>query len=657
MRRTRTALALLAVIGVLSAAGCTTKNLVTAPSDVAPRLVVSPDTLLISDSGPTRSIYLTTDAPGTLTWRITSRPGWIAAQPESGTVTQSLQAITVHGLGAGLAPGTYSGRLSILSTGGTAGVDLLFSVREHPSAAVSTVALDFPAGTSQRLLRVRNQGTGILAWTATADRAWISADPAGGDLRAGDSATVAVSVSRTGLPVGVSTGTLTIGGNSEGGPIAIPVGVAVPAGPILTVSPDSLRFDYFVNNRSFEIRNDGNGPLDWTADASQAWLQMSATSGQLAPGASVHVTATVNRTGLASGAYGAHIDVGMSGGTGATIGVVLLHYVQTMWGLDHGVVDAVFDRAHNRIITVSASPNRLNVLDPEGRTQLSVPLSLSPTCVSLRPDGLFAAVGHSGYVTYVDLTAMAVERVYAVTCDALEVVLASNGWLYVFPSRGQQTYIRSIELSTGNESLTGGSIYAGMVGRLHPSGTSLYTVDSGPYPFQMYKFDVSGGPVALLYPSPYWGDYPFGGNLWFSDDGRRIFARSGYVFRSSTEQTQDMTYNGQLAGASSIRWVDHSSAANRVFTVSGEGEADPNGPLPPEVRVYDGTYLGLLGTMGLPSFLVPNGQGGGTLYPGYGNFVFTNTAGTRLYVLTRAKSGSGLPNDWAMAAIDMSGLP
>jgi hypothetical protein len=75
------------------------------------------------------------------------------------------------------------------------------------------------------------------------------------------------------------------------------------------------------------------------------------------------------------------------------------------------------------------------------------------------------------------------------------------------------------------------------------------------------------------------------------------------------------------------------------------------------VRVYDGSYLGLLGTTVLPSFLVPNGQGGGTLYPGYGNFMFTNAAGTRLYGLTRARSGSGLLNDWAVAAIDMSGLP
>jgi hypothetical protein len=224
----------------------------------------------------------------------------------------------------------------------------------------------------------------------------------------------------------------------------------------------------------------------------------------------------------------------MSGGTGAAIGVLLLQYVQTMWGLDHSVVDAEFDHAHNRIITASASPNRLNVLDPEGRIQQSVPLS--PTCVSLRPDGLFAAVGHSGYVSNVDLTAMAVKRVYAVACDALEVVLALNGWLYVFPTRGQQTNIRSIELSTGNESLTGGSIYAGMVGRLHPSGTSLYAVDSGPYPFQMYRLDVSGGSVAFLYGSPYWGDYPYGGNLWFSNDGQRNFARSGYVFKSSTER-------------------------------------------------------------------------------------------------------------------------
>ena len=35
---------------------------------------------------------------------------------------------------------------------------------------------------------------------------------------------------------------------------------------------------------------------------------------------------------------------------------------------DHSVIDAAFDRANNRIITVSTSPNRLNILDPEARS-------------------------------------------------------------------------------------------------------------------------------------------------------------------------------------------------------------------------------------------------------------------------------------------------
>ena len=42
------------------------------------------------------------------------------------------------------------------------------------------------------------------------------------------------------------------------------------------------------------------------------------------------------------------------------------------------------------------------------------------------------------------------------------------------------------------------------------------------------------------------------GNLWFSEDGRRIFTACGNVFRSATSKAEDMTYNGKMDGVGQI---------------------------------------------------------------------------------------------------------
>lgn len=71
--------------------------------------------------------------------------------------------------------------------------------------------------------------------------------------------------------------------------------------------------------------------------------------------------------------------------------------------LAFNVVDSDYSTALNRIIAVAASPNELHIYDPAVQSDAVIPLNLTPTCVSVGPDGLHAAVGHDGYVSYVDL--------------------------------------------------------------------------------------------------------------------------------------------------------------------------------------------------------------------------------------------------------------
>jgi len=642
-----------AVALLMAGSGCDDNKTVLEP-DTNPTFVVSPDSIMISDHAPNGAIYVASDRPQSIFWRVTGKPAWASVDPESGNVAQTPAPVAVHANATGLTPGVYSGTVFFISSAGAAQVGVSFLVAVHPLAEVFPAALVVDANTDRTTFRLRNTGTGPLQWTVSAQPSWVTVAPYSGYVAAHDSMTLYVLVNRAGIPPGTVTGSVLISSNSDGGAITVPLTIEVPSAPRLAATPDSVTFDYFVNTRTFTVSNNGNAPLSWNTASGDAYLNVDPASGSLSPGQSTTATVTVNRTGLSTGTYTSSVLIGSDAGQTDTVGVRMKQFQESKWLLDYQVIDAEFSRSLNRIVAIVDSPPSLILLDPESRAIQSVGLPLSPNCVAAHPDSGFAAVGHNGFVTYVNLNTMSIIRTYAVTTDALDIVLPPTGWVHVFPQRDQWEYIRSINLATGQESNGTSQIYAGMRGRLHPSGKYMYGADNNLSPSDFYKFDVQPGPATLLWDSPYHGDYGTGGDLWFSEDGARLFGRSGDVFNSSATRSLDLTYSGHLAGLSYARWITHSSPAARIFAVSSDSYL---GQAPPEIRVYGDQYLAFLGTMALPPFLVPNGQGGGTLYSSKGQYVFANEAGTRLYTMVRAATGSGLAHDWAVVVNDISSAP
>lgn len=372
--------------------------------------------------------------------------------------------------------------------------------------------------------------------------------------------------------------------------------------------------------------------------------------GSIAP-----ATTTTDAAGRAAGNWTLGATIGAQGATAtvAGIGNAILTATATppIHGLTHRVVDAEHNAATNRIITISANPSRLHVIDPETRTVQSVDLPQVPNAVSVRADGLYAAVGHNAYVSYVNLTTRQVERVYPVTTDAIDLVLASNGWVYVFPRADQWVSIHSLELSTGAEYTNSGTIRAGTLVRMHPSGKYIYGANNGLSPSDFEKYDIRAGAAKFMYDSPYHGDYAFSGDVWISEDGLRLFARSGNVFRSSEVRAEDMLYAGNLQGMPVVAWATQSTAAGRVYALPGTSWSSP-APRS-EMRVYDSAYLAYRGAMALPRFSAP-GVGS---FSSEGRYVFSTTSGQRVYVLVKADSASGLAQDWGFVIYDLADLP
>lgn len=312
-------------------------------------------------------------------------------------------------------------------------------------------------------------------------------------------------------------------------------------------------------------------------------------------------------------------------------------------GLSFNVVDAEYSRTTDKIIVVSASPaNQLHIYDPATDSDVAVDLVLPPSAVSISPDGLYAAVGHNGWISYVSLATATVEKQLAVSTNVIDIILAGNGFIYAFPRTDQWETIRCIEIATGTETTSGGySIYAGTLAKLHPNGTAIYGADNGLSPSDIEKYDITNGTATMLYDSPYHGDYAMCGNLWIAEDGLRIFTACGNVFRSSAIRSEDMTYNGSLNSLSLIAGLDHSSAANKVVAIPGNGYSTSNNDIAIQFYGYD--FLAFQKTISLPKFLVQ-----GNAYSAHGKFTFFNAAGDSVYVIMKADNTSGLLYDYGI---------
>lgn len=312
------------------------------------------------------------------------------------------------------------------------------------------------------------------------------------------------------------------------------------------------------------------------------------------------------------------------------------------------VKDAAWSAALNAIIAVAESPNQLHIYHPDTNTYESVNLQVTPACVSVSPDGLYAAVGHNGWVSYVRLSDATLLKTIPVSANVIAIVLGGNGYAYAF-SNGY--YVHSIELT----SETDATFYEwrqAAVARLHPSLTRIYGADRNVSPEDIIRYDIPAGPVTSSNDSVYHGDYAMCGNVWISEDGLRLFTACGNVFRASADPNYDMRYAGKLSEEAIITWVSHAQAANLVAALPGYSQYTyPPAPrVDNEIHYYTHDYLLYRGKAVLPPFVV-----GGVSWAPRGRWIFFGPSGIKQYVITQADEASGILYDYGIVTIDCTG--
>ncbi len=314
--------------------------------------------------------------------------------------------------------------------------------------------------------------------------------------------------------------------------------------------------------------------------------------------------------------------------------------------LSFTVTDADYSASLDRLIMISADQNQLHIYDPTTQTDRVVGLNPTPTSISVGPEGRFAAVGHDALISVVDLQQGTVVRTLPLSTQVFDLVFAPNGWILVVPVRDQWVNLYGVQISTGQQvESTGHSIRAGSRIQLHPEGKSVYLANRGLSPSDIEKIDISGSVPVYAYDSPYHGDYPMCGDLWISQDGRRIFTACGHVFRSSSDPEQDMTYAGSLPGVDRIRHLFHSAANGVVWVIPDQssGSHSENSISPQQVAMIDYQNLTLNGTIPIPHFISKD-----QAFPAEGRFVFVNGQGDGFYLIVQAEAGAGLLNDYGL---------
>jgi PKD repeat protein len=156
----------------------------------------------------------------TVSWACSAASSWVKITPTSGTNTGSVK-VTIDR--AQIGAGTFKSSIQITSNGGLATVPVTVT-NTGPVLSVTPASMDFGATTTSIGFTVANTGGGTLTWSCTPSAAWMQASPASGS----GPGSAMVTVDRTKLPVGRTSGKVTV--NSNGGIKTITVYATVKSG-------------------------------------------------------------------------------------------------------------------------------------------------------------------------------------------------------------------------------------------------------------------------------------------------------------------------------------------------------------------------------------------------------------------------------------------
>src|SRR6185312_7500301 len=176
--------------------------------------------------------------------------------------------------------------------------------------------------------------------------------------------------------------------------------------------------------------------------------------------------------------------------------------------------------------------------------------------------------------------------------------------------------------------------------RLAPASNFLYAAGYS----DISKWDITNGPVQGVGTGSSFGPATCG-NFWLTEDGNRLFTACATVYRTSEVPSDDLTANGKLSNAGGLTWAANSSARGITAAIPASNFS-LNGVDDTVLQAYSDADLRLLSQLSLPQFTVD-----GTSYASHGRYLFWNSNGSTIYVVTQADTKANLSSAYAVYTI------
>ena len=255
------------------------------PGAGPPQLSVRPTVLAFGASATEEFIAVTNPGGGTLEWTVECDVPWLSVSPSSGATSAFETArVRLTANRAGLAAGTYSDQLRIVSNGGEEIVRASVSAGDGgdpggdgPTLSVSTTTLTILDTEDAATFTITNAGTGVLAWSVTPVSAEdvslpvnlgdaVVITPVSASLAEGEASMVRIEVDRDALGVGITEFVARVSSNGGSANVTVRISQGLqPAigvdttdeGETSPVSPPVLDFGRDQSVLPIQIMNTG----------------------------------------------------------------------------------------------------------------------------------------------------------------------------------------------------------------------------------------------------------------------------------------------------------------------------------------------------------------------------------------------------------------
>jgi hypothetical protein len=370
-----------------------------------------------------------------------------------------------------------------------------------------------------------------------------------------------------------------------------------------------------------------DGTCVYTAATSASWIVLGASG----YGSGNNTLTYQVRPTLSGGSRSGTISVG---GSSLTISQSAADLTSEQDRLSYSVIAAAYSNLVDRVVLVARDPNELHIYNGVTRADQIVALPAVPLSVAVDLAGVHAAVGHDGWISYVNLQTATIEKTVALPKD-VAVIAAANGYVYGF-SAHQDMY--SWDVATGT--LTPSFANPASEALVDPSGQYIYLGSE--------KFDITAGPAQII--SSYYGY--FCGAHWLSQDGTRLYgACNGEAFTVAADPATPPIYFGSFAGTPTLGWVANSSIQQETAAAFGSDLYGPQLQLS-TLAFFKDSDLSMASEQTLPGF-----SANGNSYRGLGRFAFWSSDASKLFVLEQADPTANLLADYAIIALDESPSP